>query len=83
MGLGFGTEIYCGQFYCFIGRLCSYVAIPHTFFPGEPLTFTVEVTPAADYPLDLYFLMDLSSSMQDDLNTIRLVAGELGKEGPH
>uniref|UniRef100_UPI00358E9F2A integrin beta-5-like isoform X2 n=1 Tax=Myxine glutinosa TaxID=7769 RepID=UPI00358E9F2A len=35
--------------------------------PGEPLTFQVDVRPVEDYPVDVYYLMDLSLSMQDDL----------------
>uniref|UniRef100_A0A8C4NBK4 Integrin beta n=1 Tax=Eptatretus burgeri TaxID=7764 RepID=A0A8C4NBK4_EPTBU len=35
--------------------------------PGEPATFQVYVRPVEDYPVDVYYLMDLSLSMQDDL----------------
>ena len=46
---------------------------------GEPQSFTVQVTPNSEYPLDLYILMDLSYSMQDDLEMIRLLLGDLSK----
>ena len=37
------------------------------------------MTPNSEYPLDLYILMDLSYSMQDDLDMIRLLLGDLSK----
>lgn len=45
---------------------------------GEPQTFTVSVTPQANYPLDLYILMDLSASMSDDLDSISRLSVQLG-----
>ena len=38
---------------------------------GEPQTFTLSVKPARNYPLDMYFLMDLSASQYPDLVTLR------------
>ena len=49
------------------------------FIAGEPQSFTVQVTPNSDYPLDLYILMDLSHSMQDDLEMIRTLLDDLSK----
>ena len=46
---------------------------------GEPQTFTVQVTPNSDYPLDLYILMDLSNSMQGDLDMVRALLDDLSK----
>ena len=46
---------------------------------GEPQSFTVQVTPNSDYPLDLYILMDLSNSMQDDLEMVRALLDDLSK----
>ncbi len=46
---------------------------------GEKSRFQVRVTPTPNYPLDLYFLMDLSSSMQplvDQLFNLSLEIGE-------
>ncbi|CAB4036734.1 integrin beta-1-like [Paramuricea clavata] len=44
---------------------------------GEPVTFTVHVRPAENYPVDLYFLMDLSKTMQDDLGNLKSLAGNI------
>ncbi|XP_023696608.1 integrin beta-7 [Paramormyrops kingsleyae] len=38
---------------------------------GEPMTFNVEFKRAEGYPIDLYYLMDLSYSMKDDLGNIK------------
>lgn len=38
---------------------------------GEPVTFTLHVQPARNYPLDVYLLMDLSYSMRDDLSNLQ------------
>jgi hypothetical protein len=46
---------------------------------GEPVTFTVNVRPAKNYPVDLYFLMDLSKTMQDDLGNLKSLAGNICK----
>eukprot|EP00794_Sanderia_malayensis_P003179 gene3179-3650_t len=39
--------------------------------PGQPATFEIKVKPAKDYPVDLYYLMDLSYSMNDDLDNLK------------
>ncbi|XP_028397592.1 integrin beta-2-like isoform X2 [Dendronephthya gigantea] len=44
---------------------------------GEPVTFTVNVRPVKNYPVDLYFLMDLSKTMQDDLSNLKSLAGNI------
>ena len=49
--------------------------------PGEPLTFTVNVTTLRNPPLDLYILMDLSNSMSDELVTVKAIAGQIGEFG--
>ena len=54
-----------------------HVLISHVL--GEPLTFTVNVTTLRDLPLDLYILMDLSSSMSDELATVKSIAGQIGE----
>ncbi|XP_063308689.1 integrin beta-1 isoform X2 [Pelobates fuscus] len=38
---------------------------------GEPQTFTLTFRRAEDYPIDLYYLMDLSYSMKDDLENVK------------
>ena len=47
---------------------------------GSPESFTLEVRPAGDYPLDVYFLMDFSASMGDDLNSVKNLADTIGKD---
>ncbi|XP_069581290.1 integrin beta-2 isoform X2 [Brachyistius frenatus] len=44
--------------------------------PGRPSTFRVSFKRAEGYPVDLYYLMDLSNSMKDDLKNVK----ELGKD---
>ena len=44
---------------------------------GEPLTFTVSVKAAEDFPLDLYMLMDRSGSFNDDLDVVKGLAPQL------
>ncbi|XP_054627730.1 integrin beta-6 isoform X2 [Dunckerocampus dactyliophorus] len=48
--------------------------------PGSQLTFQVKVQHTEDYPVDLYYLMDLSASMIDDLNMIKDLGSTLSKE---
>lgn len=38
---------------------------------GEPQTFSLKFKRAEDYPIDLYYLMDLSYSMKDDLENVK------------
>ena len=49
---------------------------------GDPQSFKVTVTPQRDLPLDLYILMDLSSSMNLELETIKIVASSIRKLPP-
>ncbi|XP_003476077.1 integrin beta-7 [Cavia porcellus] len=42
-----------------------------TLRPGEPHQLRVRFLRAAGYPVDLYYLMDLSYSMKDDLERVR------------
>ncbi|XP_040297556.1 integrin beta-6 [Bufo bufo] len=48
--------------------------------PGNSITFQVDVRQSEDYPVDLYYLMDLSASMSDDLRTIQQLGSTLSKE---
>nr|XP_046271838.1 integrin beta-3a [Scatophagus argus] len=44
---------------------------------GDAKQFTVSVKQVEDYPVDLYYLMDLSFSMKDDLARLRTLGNEL------
>jgi len=48
---------------------------------GEPQTFTIQVTPLRDLPLDLYILMDLSNSMSDELQSVKDISDQIGELG--
>ncbi|XP_019742191.1 integrin beta-6 isoform X2 [Hippocampus comes] len=48
--------------------------------PGSQVTFQVKIQHTEDYPVDLYYLMDLSASMFDDLNMIKDLGSTLSKE---
>lgn len=48
--------------------------------PGSQVTFQVQVQHTEDYPVDIYYLMDLSASMIDDLVTIKDLGSTLSKE---
>uniref|UniRef100_A0A8C9WT91 Integrin beta n=1 Tax=Scleropages formosus TaxID=113540 RepID=A0A8C9WT91_SCLFO len=45
--------------------------------PDDPKKFIVQVRQVEDYPVDLYYLMDLSNSMKDDLNRLRTLGNDL------
>lgn len=45
--------------------------------PGEEQSFTVYFRRAEGYPVDLYYLMDLSYSMKDDLENIKRLGSDL------
>ncbi|XP_041099811.1 integrin beta-1-like isoform X1 [Polyodon spathula] len=47
---------------------------------GEPQTFELKFKRAEDYPIDLYYLMDLSFSMEDDLMNIKRLGTDLMRE---
>lgn len=47
---------------------------------GDQTWFNVQVRQVEDYPVDLYYLMDLSLSMKDDLDTIRNLGTKLAEE---
>ncbi|NXB62153.1 ITB2 protein, partial [Struthidea cinerea] len=44
---------------------------------GQPAMFEVKFRRAMGYPIDLYYLMDLSYSMLDDLEKVKKLGGEL------
>lgn len=45
--------------------------------PGDAQHFTVSVKQVEDYPVDLYYLMDLSYSMKDDLDRLLTLGDKL------
>ncbi|XP_056336088.1 integrin beta-1b.1 [Danio aesculapii] len=47
---------------------------------GEAQKFTLKFKRAEDYPIDLYFLMDLSHSMLSNLENVKNLGTELAKE---
>ena len=46
---------------------------------GEPVNLRVTVRPAENYPVDLYYLMDMSLSMEDDLASLKALGGKIGR----
>uniref|UniRef100_A0AAQ4RXM4 Integrin beta n=1 Tax=Gasterosteus aculeatus aculeatus TaxID=481459 RepID=A0AAQ4RXM4_GASAC len=51
-----------------------------TLRSGEPQTFELKFKRAEDYPIDLYYLMDLSFSMKDDLENVKNLGTDLMRE---
>ncbi|XP_061079972.1 integrin beta-3-like [Conger conger] len=51
-----------------------------TLRPDDSKRFTVQVRQVEQYPLDLYYLMDLSYSMKDDLRSLVVLGNDLVKE---
>ncbi|TRY89151.1 hypothetical protein DNTS_018073 [Danionella cerebrum] len=47
---------------------------------GEPQNIELKFKRAEDYPIDLYYLMDLSYSMKDDLENVKNLGTSLMKE---
>ncbi|ELW47107.1 Integrin beta-6 [Tupaia chinensis] len=66
-----GIELLC-LFFLLLGR--------NDRVQGGEQTLQVHVRQTEDYPVDLYYLMDLSASMDDDLNTIKELGSLLSKE---
>ncbi|PIK50527.1 beta-C integrin subunit, partial [Apostichopus japonicus] len=48
--------------------------------PGKTETITMDILQAEDFPVDLYYLMDLSDSMKDDLVSLRTLGALLAAE---
>ncbi|XP_048472123.1 integrin beta-1-like isoform X1 [Rhincodon typus] len=48
--------------------------------PGKPQTFSLQFQRAEDYPIDLYYLVDLSLSRQDDLENMKRLGIELNRK---
>ncbi|XP_033096130.1 integrin beta-1-like [Anneissia japonica] len=47
--------------------------------PGKKLTFNIDIRPSVDFPVDIYFLMDLSLSMRPYLDTMKKSMFELSR----
>ena len=58
-------------------RTCT-PAHKHAYI-GIPMTIPLSVRPARNFPVDIYLLMDLSLSMNDDLENLKLFGDELCK----
>ncbi|KAJ8414328.1 hypothetical protein AAFF_G00051980 [Aldrovandia affinis] len=54
-----------------------------TLRPDDSKRFTVKVRQVEDYPVDLYYLMDLSYSMKDDLIRLRTLGNDLAVQMRH
>ncbi|XP_015214302.1 integrin beta-6 isoform X2 [Lepisosteus oculatus] len=48
--------------------------------PASKITFQITVQQTEDYPVDVYYLMDLSASMSDDLEMIKDLGSTLSRE---
>ncbi|XP_022820748.1 integrin beta-PS-like [Spodoptera litura] len=48
--------------------------------PGEPVDFTINFKPAKDYPLDVYYLMDISYTMQTKVDDLKRQAQKIYKD---
>ncbi|CAM4704850.1 integrin beta-3 [Caretta caretta] len=48
--------------------------------PDDSRNFSVQVRQVEDYPVDIYYLMDLSNSMKDDLHNIQSLGTKLATE---
>ena len=49
------------------------------YFVGDPEKIKFSFKLVEDYPVDLYYLLDLSASMRDDLTSLRSLGKELGE----
>lgn len=58
------------------GKIIQLIWLP----AGSQVTFQVKIQHTEDYPVDLYYLMDLSASMFDDLKKIKDLGSSLSKE---
>ena len=62
------------------GPNCGWCTNSTCLQEGEPQTFTLKFKWAEDYPMDLYYLMDLSYSMKDDLENVKSLGTDLMSE---
>lgn len=73
-----GLVLMC--FSVFLSSFVRNVSCQIFFSQGEPQTFDLKFKRAEDYPIDLYYLMDLSFSMKDDLENVKNLGTALMKE---
>ena len=50
------------------------------YFTGESYPLEIRYRHARDYPVDLYYLMDLSASMEDDKDKLSNLGSQLATE---
>lgn len=48
--------------------------------PDDSKIFSLQVRQVEDYPVDIYYLMDLSFSMKDDLSSIQTLGTKLASQ---
>uniref|UniRef100_I3JHC2 Integrin beta n=1 Tax=Oreochromis niloticus TaxID=8128 RepID=I3JHC2_ORENI len=51
--------------------------VPLHLRPGEPQSFEVKFKHVEDYPIDLYYLMDLSFSIENDLMNVKKLGADM------
>ncbi|XP_046886999.1 integrin beta-1-like [Hypomesus transpacificus] len=51
--------------------------------PGEAWSFSLQVSPTSDQPMDVYYLLDLSPSMKDHLENILQLGTRLAQKMAH
>lgn len=61
--------------------MCVCVCLPFylLFILGEPAVFNVTFRQAEDYPVDLYYLMDLTFTMKKHKETLAELADTIGQ----
>ena len=60
--------------------LCNYGnRIGQLVFPDDVRKFNVTISIPVNYPLDFYYLMDLSGSMRNDLETIQELSSDISQ----
>ena len=55
-----------------------FVYILFLLLPGQPSTITVKMKTPTNFPVDLYYLMDLSGSMLKDLKRLTTLGRKIG-----
>ena len=59
--------------------MITYGTAPSCTYAGVPTSFNITVRPATSIIVDMYILMDLSSTMVQRLSSLRLFAGALSE----
>lgn len=52
-----------------------------SFLTGQPAKFNVSMRTPKNFPVDLYYLMDISGSMLEDMKRITTLGTRIGKDG--